>query len=133
MVLTVIEINQKIMSLGIQVANILCFGALGQVLMACFGASGYDRTSRECVLDTLETGTGTVNCSINLVDEQHPRDITSSGIADVIRRPTRNFTENMNWLLSPDSSSSENESCLSKKVKTNPLFNSFFMGAHESL
>ncbi len=109
------------MSMGIQVANILCFGALGQVLMACFGGSGYDRTSRECSLDTIGTGACPRNSSLVCADERRQREITSSGIADIIRRPDLNCTENMNWLLSPDSSSSENESHISKQVNMNHI------------
>mmetsp|Transcript_34157 Transcript_34157/g.71738 ORF Transcript_34157/g.71738 Transcript_34157/m.71738 type:complete len:242 (-) Transcript_34157:47-772(-) len=112
------------MSLGIQVSNILCFGALGQVLMACFGGSGCDRTSRECSLDTIGTGSIPRNSSLVCADDQRQHDIASSGIADVIRRPALNCTENMSWLLSPDSSCSEDDFCFSKKQKNegNPAF-----------
>ncbi len=107
------------MSMGIQVANILCFGALGQVLMACFGGSGCDRNSRECSLDTIGTGAGRRNSSFICTDELRQREIVPSGIDDVIRRPALNCTDNMNWLISSDSSSSESESYFSKKVNMN--------------
>ena len=107
------------MSMGFQVANILCFGALGQVLMACFGGSGYNQTSRECFLDSIGTGVSPRNSSLVCADDRNQRDIALSGISDVIRRPALNCTENMSWLLSPDSSSSEDESCFSKKVNMN--------------